>query len=158
MTHKTIYIVDDDSAVRESLRFLLETHGYTVTCFHSGEDFLRTDLQRYDTPILLDVRMPGRDGLEVLKVAIEANPKLVVIMMSGHALSPETQAAKTKIEKLTKRETEISALLVDGKANKEIALILDISVRTVETHRAHLMSKLDIKSLSALVKLWLLAQ
>jgi len=178
----------------------LETHGYTVTCFHSGEDFLRTDLQRYDTPILLDVRMPGRDGLEVLKVAIEANPKLVVIMMSGHAdiamavralklgaadfiekpfqsqeiikiltkvaavditaapLSPETQAAKTKIEKLTKRETEISALLVDGKANKEIALILDISVRTVETHRAHLMSKLDIKSLSALVKLWLLAQ
>jgi len=199
MSHKEIYIIDDDIAVRDSLSFLLETHGFRVTAFENGDLFLETDLSHYHAPILLDVRMPGRDGLEVLKIALEKNPKLNFIMMSGHAdismavralklgavdfiekpfqganilsilerltseeqtsqASPEQQSARDQIEKLTKRETEISALLVDGKANKEIANTLEISVRTVETHRAHIMSKLDIKSLSDLVKIWLNAE
>jgi len=75
MSHKEIYIIDDDIAVRDSLSFLLETHGFRVTAFENGDLFLETDLSHYHAPILLDVRMPGRDGLEVLKIALEKNPK-----------------------------------------------------------------------------------
>lgn len=56
---------------------------------------------------------------------------------------------------LTSREHEILALLVDGDANREIARILDISSRTVETHRKHIMDKLEARTLADLVRVWL---
>lgn len=55
--------------------------------------------------------------------------------------------------RLTPREREVMRLLVDGKANKEIAQILDIGVRTVETYRSEIMRKFNLKSLADLVKL-----
>jgi len=63
---------------------------------------------------------------------------------------PQSQGVE-KLAKLTKRETEVMDLLVQGKPNKIVAADLGLSVRTVETHRAHLLSKLEIKSLSDLV-------
>jgi two-component system response regulator FixJ len=62
------------------------------------------------------------------------------------------------LSKLTQRETQIAHLLVEGLANKAVAHKLGISVRTVETHRARLMSKLSIRSLSELVKLVILTK
>lgn len=53
---------------------------------------------------------------------------------------------------LTRRETEIADLLADGKQNKEIAATLDISPRTVESHRASIMSKLNVRTISALTR------
>lgn len=197
----TIYIVDDDDAVRESLSFLLETHGYTPQSFVSGDAFLSSDLSKVDGPVLLDVRMPGRDGLEVLKLAKDTHPDLNIVMMSGHAdiamavralkngaadfiekpfqskdimivldklqspkaatttpqsASPGTppqKAARERLARLTARESEVVKHLVAGEPNKGVAHHMGISVRTVETHRAHIMSKLGIRSLSELVKL-----
>lgn len=56
---------------------------------------------------------------------------------------------------LTQREHEILALLANGKLNKEVAHILDISTRTVETHRTHIMEKLEARSLADLARVWL---
>ena len=65
-------------------------------------------------------------------------------------LSPNSAARQ---QRLTPREREVMQLLVSGKSNKEIALTLNIGVRTVETHRAVVMRKLDVKSLAELVRL-----
>ncbi len=193
-----IIIVDDDEAVRESLQFLLEMHGFECVAFETGDALLESDLALIDGPILLDVRMPGRDGLEVLTEALEQKPDLSIVMMSGHAdvamavralkkgasdfvekpfeasevvrilhrvqTQKEEARAKdkdiynsiNKLSKLTPREREVMDHLVLGKPNKTIANDLSLSVRTVETHRARLLSKLDMKSLSDLVRLSLL--
>lgn len=196
--NKFAYIIDDDEAVRDSLSFLLETHGFNVTSFASGDIFLDTTLKDISCPILLDVRMPGRDGIETLKEILRLNSDAQVIMMSGHAdvamavralkhgamdfiekpfasadilaalarllpsvkpkekdVQPQSEGVE-KLAKLTKREKEVMDLLVQGKPNKIVAADLGLSVRTVETHRAHLLSKLEIKSLSDLVRLSML--
>lgn len=62
----------------------------------------------------------------------------------------------SSLSKLTKRENEIAFLLCDGMKNKEIASKLDISVRTVENHRAMIMKKLQIKTASQLIRLFLM--
>jgi len=200
---KRVIIVDDDPAVRESLSFLLDIHDYSADVFESGDAFLQNPINQIDCPILMDVRMPGRDGIETLTAALETNPNLKIVIMSGHADIPlAVRALKSgavdfvekpfqsvdilavlnkhsfssdeaikkprssqiidesnqSLAKLTQRETEIAYLLVDGLANKAVAHELSISVRTVETHRARLMSKLSIRSLSELVKLVILAK
>jgi DNA-binding NarL/FixJ family response regulator len=65
-------------------------------------------------------------------------------------------AAERALKTLTVRETEVAHLLAEGKSNKDVARLLDISVRTVETHRAHILSKLNIRSTTQLVRLLLL--
>jgi DNA-binding NarL/FixJ family response regulator len=67
--------------------------------------------------------------------------------------SPTTQAGpKTPASLLTTREREILQLLAEGKSNKEVAATLAISVKTVETHRTNIIDKLDVHSLSELVR------
>ncbi|WP_418153094.1 response regulator transcription factor [Litorimonas sp. RW-G-Af-16] len=93
----------------------------------------------------------AKDMLVVLELAtakVENNPPL----------SATQQEARDTLAKLTPRESQIVSCLVKGQPNKVIAHELGISVRTVETHRAHVMSKLDIRSLSDLVKLSLAAE
>ncbi len=65
----------------------------------------------------------------------------------------EIQAINAKMQTLTARETEVMQLVVDGKANKEIAFDLGLSPRTVEIHRARVMSKMGAGSLAELVRL-----
>lgn len=197
---KVVYIVDDDPAIRDSLTMLLDVHGYDVVSFVDGEAFLQSDMAAITGPIMLDVRMPGRDGLQVLTEALAELPRLQIIMMSGHGdiamavralkkgaidfiekpfqaaeilrsielgfsnmavqTAPNIPApvASAKLDKLTPREREVMDHLVLGKPNKIIASDLGLSVRTVETHRARLLSKLEIRSLSDLVRLSLAAQ
>ncbi len=81
----TITIVDDDEAVRDSLELMLETHGFECRTFESGDAFLESDISHISGPVLLDVKMPGRDGLEVLSEALAATNALSIVMMSGHA-------------------------------------------------------------------------
>ena len=66
--------------------------------------------------------------------------------------SAGTEAAKTRIASLSARERQVLELLVAGQPNKIIAFELDISPRTVEIHRAHVMEKMEAKSLSDLVR------
>lgn len=68
------------------------------------------------------------------------------------------QAAEQRLATLTPREREVMELVVAGKSNKEVATTLAISIKTVETHRARIMEKLEVDSLAALVRLSLAAR
>jgi two-component system response regulator FixJ len=83
----TIVIVDDDEAVRDSLTILLETEGYAVRAHASGPELLVAGLP--DTGcLLLDVRMPEMDGLELQRRLVERGVKLPIIIMTGHGDVP----------------------------------------------------------------------
>lgn len=79
-----IYIVDDDAAVRHSLKFLLDTERRPSQAFVSGDDFLKEAGSLAPGCVLLDIRMPGRDGLEVQAVMTERGIDFPVIMVTGH--------------------------------------------------------------------------
>lgn len=79
--------------------------------------------------------------------------------VSQHILSRErlslTREAQTRLARLSDREREVLALIVEGLSNKQIARQLDLSPRTVETHRANIFDKLEATSLAELVRLYL---
>jgi two-component system response regulator FixJ len=79
-----IHLVDDDEAIRRSASFMLRTSGYTVKTYLSGVEFL--DAVGDITPgcILLDVRMPGMDGIEVQQTLRQRGIFLPVIVLTGH--------------------------------------------------------------------------
>lgn len=84
----TICIVDDDEAVRESLRILLFSTGYKTVMFESADDYLATeDVPDFDV-FLLDLRMPGTDGMELHEKLIESGSRIPVIFITGHGDIP----------------------------------------------------------------------
>ena len=195
MTEKQVYVVDDDEAIRRSLSFMLRTSGHKVELFTCGEEFLKGAQKLEPGCVLLDIRMPGMDGLEVQKVMADHGVSLPVIIMTGHgdvglavramkagaidfiekpfekatlmsALEQgfarlgehdvrklRAQEAATRLEVLTPRERDVLKGLVEGLPNKSIAYDLGISPRTVEIHRANLMTKLEVKSLSEALRI-----
>lgn len=195
MTDKRVYVVDDDEAIRRSLNFMLRTSGHTVDLFTCGEEFLKVAGRVEPGCVLLDIRMPGLDGLEVQEALARQGSTLPVIIMTGHgdvnlavramkagaidfiekpfekatmmsALEQgfgrlgendlrklRAQEAATRLEALTPRERDVLKGLVEGLPNKSIAYDLGISPRTVEIHRANLMTKLDVKSLSEALRI-----
>lgn len=70
----------------------------------------------------------------------------------------EVDAIRRRVESLTPREKQVMDMIVEGKANKVIAFDLDLSQRTVEIHRAHVMEKMQTKSLAELVRMVLVAE
>jgi two-component system nitrogen regulation response regulator NtrX len=79
-----VLVVDDEASIRDSLRKVLEYEGYTVFEADAGSRaFDRTQEGDLDV-VLLDIKMPGMDGIEVLKRTVELDPGLPVIMISGH--------------------------------------------------------------------------
>ncbi|MES1941282.1 response regulator receiver protein [Salinisphaera sp. T5B8] len=193
-----IHIVDDDPAIRESLKGLLSDAGFDVECYSSAEAFLNVRAPRRGVA-LIDLRLKDMDGLALQRELVSRNAALSVIMMSAygdieHAVaamrlgavdfvekpfSPEGMLEKvrrlsratdaddlalrearqhaTLIELLTPREKQVMALIVEGLANKQVAGQLGISARTVETHRVHIMQKLNAESLPHLVRIWISA-
>jgi len=81
-----LFVVDDDDAVRDSLGALLSNKGYDVRSFDSGKRFL-DEIDGLDQAgcVLLDIRMPGLDGLKVLDRLKEKKVPLAVVMITGHA-------------------------------------------------------------------------
>lgn len=191
-----VHILDDDAGVRESLKGLLQTAGYTVHCYARAESLLDACVQAHGCA-LIDLRLTDGDGLAVQKELIARQSPLRVIMMSAYGDIPDAvkamqqgaadfvekpfdpehllecvnrlAAAVTRPEKnqrgvreqavlidtLTRRERQVLHGIVDGLANKEVAAELNISPRTVETHRVHIMQKLQADSLAHLVHIWL---
>jgi FixJ family two-component response regulator len=80
-----IFIVDDDEAVRDSLRTLLETLGLPVQDFASAEEFLAGADVDQGTCVILDVNLPGSSGLDLLERLRGTRPALPVVMVSGRA-------------------------------------------------------------------------
>ncbi|ALL12321.1 response regulator transcription factor [Caulobacter henricii] len=192
---RMIHIVDDEEAIRRSAGFMLKTSGYAVSTYASGDAFLQGARDAEPGCVLLDVRMPGMDGLEVQKVMAERGIAMPVVVLTGHGdvtlavramkggavdfiekpfektvlLSAITAAferlddadaraarasdAAIAIAALTAREQDVLRGMAKGLPNKTIAFDLDISPRTVEVHRANLMAKLQVKTLSEALRI-----
>lgn len=191
MTDKrVVHIVDDEEAMRRSTGYALKTSGYLVTTWTSGVAFLKEVRHAEDGCVLLDVRMPDIDGIEVQRVLAERGVTMPVVIMTGHGdISIAVRAMKAGavdfLEKpfkkasllqaiemaferlefrngaaaraadaqviigaLTQREREVLEGLAQGLPNKSIAYDMGVSTRTVEVHRANLMAKLGVRSLS----------
>jgi FixJ family two-component response regulator len=80
-----ITIVDDDDALRNSLDNLLRSAGFRAQGFSSAEAFLRSDQARETACLILDVRMPGMNGLELQRQMLAANWPIPIIFMTAHA-------------------------------------------------------------------------
>lgn len=191
---ETIYIVDDDVSVRESLMFLMQSMGWACQSFASIDALMQQNNTALHGCLLLDVRMPGKSGLAWLEEGEMPFPLLPIIVMTGHgtidtcrrafhhgafdfftkpidvdalievinrALSESQRLAEnwqqqqvliTRYAQLSVRENEVLNLLVEGLTSKAIARKLDLSPRTVEAHRAAILTKSGANSLAQLIR------
>jgi len=191
----TVFIVDDDASVRDALALVFSVRGYRTAVFSSAEDFLSAWRASWAGCLLVDIRMPGMDGLLLQERLIEMNCALPVVVITGHGdvgsarrafkanaidflekpidhdkmieavelafnsqiLTQDRKSTSDKVthvlDQLTPREQEIMSLVVGGYHNREIAVKLGISVRTVEVHKAHVMSKFGVDSVADLVRM-----
>lgn len=80
----SIFIVEDDQSVRDALGLLLGLRGYPVTMFADAESFLKAYRQEWCGCLLIDIRMPGMDGLTLQKQLLEIGCLMPTIIMTGH--------------------------------------------------------------------------
>ena len=191
----TVYIVDDDRAIRESLLELLEVAGFSARAFADGASFLAAYQGDGAGCVLLDVAMPGMSGQEVQAGLQARGVQIPILYLTGHGSIPmavralhqgaldflekpipsdvllervsralvldmerrtvlaDEQQLKQRYARLSQRERQVMGLVISGKQNKEIARILDLSRRTVETHRKHVMHKMGADNLAELVRI-----
>lgn len=128
----TIYLVDDDPAVRKSLSRSLEMRDYQVVAFASAEEFLeQVDDQPVIGCLLLDVRMPGMSGLELQEVLIERQSTLPIIFITGHGDIPmSVTAIKSGAIEFLEKPYEVDALL--RKIDDAIALSRQLQTKRAE--------------------------
>jgi FixJ family two-component response regulator len=193
LTKPTLYVIDDDKAVRDSLCWLLESINYRVKGYASGEDFLQEYSIHMQGCLILDIRMPGISGLQLQQQLSQHPFTMPIIFITGHgdvpmAVQAMKQGAYDFIEKpfneqslldkiqqalqmdkenapkrleydsilarlttLTRREREILHLLTKRYTNKMLADELNISIKTVEAHRSHLMEKMRVHNYQELI-------
>jgi len=196
----TVFIVDDDRDFAQSLAWVIEAAGFDVETYGSALEFLKAYNGARPGCLVLDVRLRGMSGLDLLGQLARGESRLPIIMMTGfgdfstavralkggavdivqkpvdhealltrirEALATEEKAQLTRVEsstaierlkELTPRERAVLDLVVAGKSSKEIASQLALGVRTVETHRAHVMGKMGANSSADLVRMVLLAR
>lgn len=190
-----VHVIDDDDSMRSALSSLFRSAGLDVLTYARAQEFL--DATHPDAPgcLVLDVRLPGMNGLDFQEQLHKLVRPLPVILMSAHgdvpmsvrgmkagaldfltkpfrdqdmldavarALQRDTVdrvarstllAIQMRFATLTPREQQVSLLVADGKMNKQVAGMLDISEVTVKIHRGVAMRKLGAASLADLVKL-----
>lgn len=95
-TKGTVYVVDDDDAIRDSLRWLLEANDYKVKLYDSGESFIAKYDPNAIAVLVLDVRMPGMSGLEVQEHLLARKADLPIIFITGHGDVPMAVRALKK--------------------------------------------------------------
>ena len=191
----TVFIVDDDDAVRDSLEDLVDSVGLKAEIFASAQEFLAAYDPLRAGCLVLDIRMPGMSGLELQERLGERQAVLPIIFITGHGDIPmaveamrrgavdfiqkpfrdqdlldrinsalaqgvgrredmeEQRVIEERIHSLTRRERQVMEMVVEGKANKVIAIDLGLSQRTVEVHRANVMEKMRTKTLADLVRM-----
>ncbi|WP_423141130.1 response regulator transcription factor [Parablastomonas sp. CN1-191] len=125
-----VHVVDDEEPIRRSLEFLLRGAGYVATKWEDGETFLRGADPDMPACVLLDVRMPGRDGLEVQAAMARRGLNFPVIVLTGHggvatAVKAMRAGAVDFLEKPFEREVLLRALdlgfaqLADASARRD---------------------------------------
>jgi two-component system response regulator FixJ len=114
---QVVHIIDDDLDVRQSLAFLLGTAGMTVRVHDSAVSFLDNLATIQDGCIVTDVRMPGIDGIELLRRLKAANSRLPVIVMTGHGdISLAVQAMKAGAVDFIEKPFDDEVMLAGIKA------------------------------------------
>jgi two-component system response regulator FixJ len=83
-----VYVIDDDEAVRDSLNFLLDSSGFTVRLFETAQSFLDLLPDLSFGCVVSDVRMPGLDGIELLKRMKAEHSPFPILIMTGHGDVP----------------------------------------------------------------------
>lgn len=200
-----VLVADDHTLVRAGIRALLESIDGLLVIAESGDGHETLDLITRHLPdvALLDIGMPGLNGLEVARRVRQAAPRTKIIILSMHAdpsyvtqalragaagyllkgasveelplaikavmrgetyLTPQVSrpvvdaflrdagATADPLAGLTGRQREILQLVAEGHSTREIAGRLDVSVKTIETHRARLMARLGIHDVAGLVR------
>jgi two-component system response regulator FixJ len=198
-SNPVVHVIDDDAAARDSLAFLLKASTFSVRTHESAAEFLDALPTAEAGCIITDVRMPGIDGLELLRRLKDRKSNWPVIVITGQADVPlALEAIKAGaidfIEKPYRDETVLGAVrlalggnagdstrdkekaevrermvalsaierqvlngLISGQLNKTIASHLGVEPRAIDLHRASVMTKMQAKSLSHLVRMMLLA-
>ena len=87
-----ISVVDDDQSVRESLEGLLRSVGFAVKVFASAEEFMNSSHLRETDCLILDVRMPGMDGLELHRNLVASHREMPVIFITAHGSNEEVRS------------------------------------------------------------------
>lgn len=205
MTRIRVLLTEDHWLVRASLKSLLSDFAdiEVVAEASNGREALDIIAQHRPDIVLMDISMPGLNGLEATRRVMKEHPDVRVVVLSMHTgedyvlqalragasgyvlkgspphelelaiqsvargeifLSPaiskhvidayltRTADKTSPLENLTPRQREILQLIAEGKSSKEIARLLDTSVKTIESHRASLMERLDIHDLAGLVR------
>ena len=185
IVEKHIFFLDDEPTIREVVRETLEESDFKVSCFGSPIECLAQLRSKKCDLLITDLKMPEKDGIELLVDVKHLAPWVPVLMITGYgdiptAVKAMKAGAADFIEKpldkknfvrkirsvlhknvathpdlgdsLTRNETRVLQLIIDGKSNKEIGNLLHRSSRTIEVHRAHIMHKLGVDNLIDLVK------
>jgi two-component system, LuxR family, response regulator FixJ len=115
---RKVYVVDDDDAVRDSLRALLEASGFDVRDYDSAEDFLSHHCTQAKACLLVDVHMPVMSGIELLEHMRSHGPQLPTIMFTGRSdpMLKERALRGGALELLDKPVAEESLLKAIGRA------------------------------------------
>jgi FixJ family two-component response regulator len=90
-----VAIVDDDASVRQSTRRLIRSFGYRAEAFGSGEEFLSSACAAQTACVVLDVRMPGMDGLEVQRLLTKRDVRIPIVFLTGRASDDEERRARS---------------------------------------------------------------
>lgn len=195
-----VHVVDDDPAVLNAVSELFASSGWAAVTHRSAEDFLAAPRPGPGACLVADVRLPGIDGIALLRRLREEGSAIPAVMITGYgetamavaamkagaadfiekpipaedliasvaralALAKDAGAgdawraeAAERFARLTRREREVMAMVLEGVPNKNIAADLGLSQRTVENHRAAVMRKTGAASLPDLVRLALSAK
>jgi FixJ family two-component response regulator len=107
-----VFIVEDDQGVRETLSILLTSAGYQAVCFSNGDALLKHARKRYPVCILLDVRLPGKSGLDILDELRRDDYPAPILLISGYAdIETALQAGKSGAADFIEKPFQPSELL-----------------------------------------------
>jgi FixJ family two-component response regulator len=195
MTEPTVFIVDDDAAVLDSVAELVSSVGLRAVTFRSAQEFRAGYNPEHPGCLVLDVRMAHTSGPALQDELNAIGARIPIVFISGHgdiavaiktikagavdfvqkpyhdqqlldsineALRRDAEARQVsssnvgfaeRLATLTERERDVLEQVAKGLSSKSIARVLDISYRTVELHRGHIMEKLQVRSAAELIRL-----
>ncbi len=136
----TVFVVDDDQAMRNSLKWLIESVAMRVETYSSAKEFINNYYPGRSGCLLLDVRMPGMSGLELQQYLNEQQIQIPIIIITGHGDVPmAVRAMKAGAVDFIQKPFN-DEFLLDSIRN---AMTLDEKMRNLQSHRAEIAQRLE---------------